>query len=149
MSQGSHWLGLSDAVNRIAAGVGRFVRYEIDLAAAEAREDLARLLKSTRLLMGSVLVGIAALATSVATAIAVLTAVLVAFGMSATIASSLACFLATLAFGGVAWMLYANARTGMRDLGARLERIVAVFAESASQPRPAAAPIDESGKPVS
>jgi uncharacterized membrane protein YqjE len=134
MSQGSYWMGLSEAFSRIAAGVARFVRYELDLAAIEAREDLSRLLKSARLLAAGIAVAIAALAALLATVIAVLTALLVAAGLAETIASSLACFITALSFGIAAWVLFASARTGMRDLAARLERIVTVFAGAAAPP---------------
>jgi uncharacterized membrane protein YqjE len=135
VSEHNEHSSLSDTLGRMATGVAKFVRYEIDLAALEAQEDIERALAASRLLILGTIVGIGAVGALVAATILGLTAALVAIGMDQNLASTLSALLVALIFGGTAWALLANGMSGLRVVGERLEHIISIFAKPAVRER--------------
>jgi hypothetical protein len=119
-------LPLVDLVSRLLGGLGRFLRYELDLAAIEASEDVRQALAATRLLLLGCVLVIAATGAALTAAIAGLTAFLVLLGLEQNVASSLAALIVAAVAGGLAWTLFVNGANGLRAVGTRVERLLAL-----------------------
>ena len=135
MPEHNEHLSLSDSLGRMASGVAKFVRYEVDLAALEAREDIERALVASRLLVLGAVVGVGAIGAMVAASILGLTAGLVALGVDQNLAAALAALAVALIFGGAAWALFSNGISGLRDVSERIEHVISIFAKPATRER--------------
>ena len=122
MATGEHSGGLADLLGGLASDISGLFRKEIQLAKAEASEQLDVALAAGRNVAIGAVLAIGAIGVFLAALVAGGTALLIQAGVSAPLANFISAIVITAIVGGIAWSMISRGVAGFRASKFNMER---------------------------